>query len=151
MNADPENEIDYIVPIPQNHRRSWQLKGSPAIKIAQALAKKLNCPISTMLRLHNPPDVKSVRRGELDQLSRLHHQLKFSVLEQKCRLLKNQKILLVDDFMTTGKTLATAAEALVQQTQVSNIHIFVLGKRPPNQETSLTEGVSLFEATSQGK
>jgi predicted amidophosphoribosyltransferase len=128
-----------IIPIPQSFHRSWKMKGSPALRIARWVGQSLNIPVLQLLEntTHLDYGQKLKRQAELTQIERFQQPLRFSVrTPEKSRenadtLLKNMnitRVILVDDFMTTGRTLQQAALAF-QSTQVSAIHGFCLGIR----------------------
>ncbi len=118
--------IDTIVPIPQDLKRSWELGGSPAEKVALWLNEYFMCGVKQALE--NSSLLKT-RQGELTMKERLEHALSYTVKPGFDERLNGSRVLLVDDFMTTGKTLTTAARTL-REAGAKEIHLFCLGKKP---------------------
>jgi predicted amidophosphoribosyltransferase len=120
-----------IVPIPQSYTRSWQLGGSPALHIAQWLARVAPNPsIEVHASLLRPsPHAQQAQRTSLGRVS---NPIRFEV--QAAPRLKERMaqkpLILVDDFMTTGATLKSAARALMRDLGPVEIHVFCLGLRP---------------------
>ena len=108
--------------------------GSPADKIARWVAKETKVPLSTSLEIL----LKEKRQAELTIHERLKNRIEFEAKED----LTGKRILLVDDFVTTGKTTHAAAEALTKA-GAAQIHLFSLGIRPPAQNQWLIEGVAV--------
>ncbi|MFC1842319.1 ComF family protein [Candidatus Dependentiae bacterium] len=107
-------EFDYIVPIALHWRRYAQRGFNQASEIARAISKKSGKPVIDLLKR-----TKSTRRqSELVPSKRLLNvhdafELDMQVLEKNLGKYKNKKILLVDDLMTTGATLKSAAKVLI--------------------------------------
>lgn len=117
--------VDVIVPVPQSFDRRWQLKGSPPRVWAEALASELKHPVQEHLTVGASLHTK--RQAERTLEERAAAQLSFTF--RKPSLLADRHVLLVDDFMTTGKTLRSAARALLPLRPAS-VHACVLGVRP---------------------
>ena len=113
---------DMIIPIPQDAKRSWEMGGSPAHKVARWLARETQTPLTLSLEIQN----KEKRQAELTIYERLQNKIEFIAAQD----LSGKRILLVDDFVTTGKTTQAAAKACVEA-GATQIHIFSLGVRPP--------------------
>ncbi len=136
LKSDPEHfvkwidlGIEAIVPIPQRFSRSWQMRGSRSLKIAEWISSETKLPILQLLL--STPRVASIKRqAELSLKERLENPIRF---EPNLELSKNiqlpSNILLIDDFFTTGHTLRQAAQAL-KSLSGSQIHVFCLGLRP---------------------
>ncbi|MBC7692126.1 MAG: ComF family protein, partial [Methylotenera sp.] len=135
------HDITCVVPVPQTYSRSFELGGSPAEKIAGWASRELGVPMRSLLE--KSPEVTSTsRQAELGMQERLVNPLGFrlrseahaeSELPPRTRVdrpgSRHERILLVDDFLTTGKTLRAAAEALLGMNP-REIHLFTLGMRP---------------------
>ncbi|MGK5082353.1 phosphoribosyltransferase family protein [Bdellovibrionota bacterium FG-1] len=123
-------EIDAVIPIPQRFSRSWALNGSPAETLASWISSFTAIPhLSVLSPFPSPQQPK--RQAELKINERLQNPLKFGV-QPNTRLTSESKILLVDDFMTSGHTLRAAAQALRNHGIGRTIHAFSLGVRPQN-------------------
>lgn len=118
---------DAIVPIPQRVRRSFELGGSPAGLIAGWLARELRLPVRSLLQIEHKPRAQA----ELSLLERMGSRMRFTVPLAQARgpTVLPLRVILVDDFMTTGRTLESAAQAL-GEAGVREVHAFCLGLRP---------------------
>lgn len=117
--------LQVIVPIPQRVSRAWTLRGSPAEKIARWIGRKLDVPVSFLLKVDSRNS--RFRQAELPIQERLANRFRFEV-EQRLLSAAGSRVLLVDDFMTTGHTLRIAARALSTY-GIHQIHVFCLGLR----------------------
>ena len=116
---------DVIIPIPQKYHRSWDLGGNRAEIIAQWVSSTLKIPL-----LHGLGIEKKQRQGGLNLDQRIHNSLKFFVRWDATQAIqKHRRVILVDDFKTTGRTLEKAAQSL-KHCGVTHIHAFTLGIRP---------------------
>lgn len=112
-----------IVPFPQVWERSWRLGGSPAFLLAESLSKVLQVPLLEGVQEVN----KEARQSFLNQQERYHQKRVFQIPNF---LRRYQRILLVDDFRTTGQSMNALARAFNQQGE-KKIHAFFLGVSPP--------------------
>lgn len=129
-----------VVPVPQRFARSWKLRGSPALELAHWVAVQLNLPVveglgfSSSSPSHPASRKHPKRQAEMSLTERLQHRMSFQVLDQVLEPLVrySRRVILVDDFMTTGHTLIHAAEAL-RKSGVQNVHAFCLGVKLSRQ------------------
>ena len=114
---------DLIVPIPQDFRRKWKMSGSRTEEISRWVSGQLKTPWANLLKI-NPKK----NQAKLDVWDRMRNgnrfELKISPLAGEFK-----KVILVDDFVTTGKTMRDAAQILLSS-GVKSIHCFSLGIRP---------------------
>jgi predicted amidophosphoribosyltransferase len=122
-----------VVPIPQSRHRSRALGGSPVETVALALARELRIPLLRALELK--PGSSNVHQAQLPLALRLQSASKFRVIAERREQLAAAKLLLVDDFLTTGRTLKSAAAELRLSGAVE-VHGYCLGVRP----ALMTEG-----------
>lgn len=115
-----------LVPIPQNDRRVWKMKGSRTLKIALWIQKDTGLPILPLLSLN--PSSSYPRQAEMDLQERLQSPNRFGFVPGA----QVKRVILVDDFRTTGKTLRNAASVL-RQGGVEAIHAFALGVKIPKE------------------
>ena len=122
-----ELNADAIIPIPQSFHRSWRMRGSPTGRIAGWVAMEAQLPIVHALRLHRNVKKRQAEQSLMDRLeNRVDFSLNYEVLSSERKTLKN--VILVDDFMTTGGTLRSAAQTL-KFAGVQKVHVFCLGIR----------------------
>ena len=116
-------EIDGVIAIPQNLRRTLRLRRNPAEFVANQISKKLSIElIQPFLSLE-----KSNQRQAQNTLIERVQKLKKFQIELGVQVPK--RILLVDDFMTSGRTLKKASETL-SYFGAREIHVYCLGVRP---------------------
>lgn len=126
--------VSALIPIPQRLSRSWLLRGSPALRIAQWISQETGIPIVQALRNgENEQDEDSVaqtnrmpHQAELPMRSRFANTLSFHLDPDFISEVSGKKILLVDDFITTGHTVRKAAAVLTLY-GVLETHVFSLG------------------------
>ncbi|MEO7165145.1 MAG: phosphoribosyltransferase family protein [Bdellovibrionia bacterium] len=115
-----------IIPIPQHFFRSWQMRGSPVDVIAGWVGASSQLPIQKALKIgsFSKPNKRQAQRTLGERLAGKRNKF---VLSQFCNTLPNT-VILIDDFMTTGRTLNEAAQTL-KNAGVQYIHAFSLGVR----------------------
>jgi predicted amidophosphoribosyltransferase len=126
--------IEAVVPMPQSYARSWKMGGSPADVLGTWISQKSDLPLLRILKKtvsKSTSDVgggeKYKRQAELSGWERTRTKLGFEVDPRQKPL---RSVLLVDDFSTTGHTLAEAAKAL-RLAGYLQVHTLVLGIRRP--------------------
>lgn len=108
-----------IVPVPLSHERLRERGFNQAALLAQALARRPGtaaCATQLLQRTRHAPAQSGLRRGQ--RLGNLRGA--FQVPTQRRSQVQGQRVLLVDDILTTGATLDAAAQAL---RQAGAIHI----------------------------
>jgi predicted amidophosphoribosyltransferase len=115
-----------VIPIPQHFFRSWQMRGSPASAIAQWVSSSSQIPIQRALNIAHFNSIKK-RQAQRTLGERLAGKSNRFILNQPCDTIPNN-VILIDDFMTTGRTLNEAAQTL-KNAGVQHIHAFCLGVR----------------------
>ncbi|MBZ5577141.1 MAG: ComF family protein [Acidobacteriia bacterium] len=106
--AVPRDErFDAIVPVPLHWRRQWQRGFNQAELLARGLSRRLGIPV-----------VKALRRSRSTQaqagLSNTGRRKNVTAAfrSRRGQVVAGQRILLIDDVMTTGSTAAACAMAL---------------------------------------
>ncbi|MCM2322072.1 MAG: hypothetical protein NDJ90_02305 [Oligoflexia bacterium] len=119
-----EFNADAIVTVPQRAWRAWRMKGSPSERIARFVSAELSLPI---VRALEPSLARrgTRRQAELSGEDRYANPIAFAPGE---RLTPGARLILVDDFMTSGRTLREAAAALLSL-GAGAVHVFCLGLR----------------------
>ena len=95
-----------IIPVPTARRRVRQRGYDQARLIARALARQTGCQFAQPLRRLGSQEQIGANRQQRSQ------QLQGSLEVNRPLLVQQRRILLVDDVLTTGATLETAATAL---------------------------------------
>lgn len=114
-----ENVVDIVIPIPLHPKRLADRGFNQAALLAAPIARAFNVPVA-------PQAVERLRhtkqQASLDRRERLVN-LYGAFRVRKPELIRNARVLLVDDVRTTGVTLDTCAAALheVGAKQVSQI------------------------------
>ena len=114
--AQQAGGLDAVVPVPLHWRRRWRRGYDQAALLAAALARGLDLPMSKVLRRTRATPAQSlpgrdVRRGNLAGAFALRRSWQRRGLETTGRL-RDLRVLLVDDVVTTGSTLREAAATL---------------------------------------
>jgi predicted amidophosphoribosyltransferase len=119
-----DQNIQAIIPMPQNYRRSLNMGGSPALILARYISRASQKPLRTNIfaRLE---ESGGKRQAELPGWQRIQTRLHFKVRKNSLGL---DSVLLVDDFSTTGHTLNEAARAF-KEAGYGRIHTLCLGTR----------------------
>lgn len=103
-------DVDFIAPIPLHWRRLWQRKYNQSALLAYGVAARTQktCVADLLLRTRfTPPQMRLKRAERLKNVQRA-----FAVNPRHMEMVKDKKILLVDDVMTTGATANVCAKAL---------------------------------------
>lgn len=110
------------------------MRGSRAERIAGWLSREHGIPLWPVLKLRA---AGGPRQAELGIRDRLMHAPRFTVPSHLRPRLRRRKVLLIDDFATTGHTLRSAAATLTEG-GARAVHGFCLGMRLPSASASAT-------------
>ena len=115
-----------VVPVPLHPRKSRARGFNQSHLIAQQLADLIPAKLDQTLlyRVIDTPDQKSL------PLASRKHNLKDSFRVK--RDLKGDRILLVDDVITTGTTITEISDCLIQS-GASDVVVFAVARTPPSQ------------------
>lgn len=118
-----EHQFKALLPIPQKFERSLHLAGGPANRIAHILRQELQIPIvSGLISLHSNDLPQGKRMGIHRYSNRREYGWNRDYPVPK-------KILIVDDFWTSGQTIRSASRSL-RRDGCDFVGAFVLGLRP---------------------
>lgn len=128
-----------VVPVPLALWRRWNRGFNQAESLAGPLAERLGIPLTTALTRRTPVSRRQARLGR--RLRQRIRQGGYLVREQYRGEIAGRSVLLVDDIVTTGATLAAAASAL-RAAGAREVLAFVIaatprrGPRPAPGDTS---------------
>lgn len=101
--------------------------GSRAETIAHWVSHQIQVPVKIALKKTHSFSFQK-RQAELGLKDRLENRLDFEI--DLSHLTPESKVILVDDFITTGRTVSYAAKIL-RTWGVREVHVFALGIRCP--------------------
>jgi ComF family protein len=108
--AEAVEAADLVLAMPLSRERLAARGFNQALEIARRMAPRAKTPAELLLRLRDTPPQASLGRGE--RLANVRHA--FGIDPQRGRLVRGRQVLLVDDVMTSGASLFTAAAVLRQ-------------------------------------
>jgi ComF family protein len=114
---------DVIVPIPLHWRRLARRSYNQAAELARGVAKRSHTPFAPRAlrrRIATPP-LKGLNRQERTAL------LENAIEVVQSDAIANRKVLLIDDVMTSGATLAAASRVL-KQSGAAEVDVLVLAR-----------------------
>ena len=121
--------FDLIIPIPQHEERSMKRGHASALEVAKFFSKELGTPLNPeILRLK---DISGSKQANLNAWERRHRENPFIVDSLPAPGMK--KILIVDDFITSGSTLDKAANAFLASNSNLEIYAASLGWKPKTE------------------
>jgi len=118
---DSDLKIDLLVPVPLQRKRLQQRSYNQALLLARVVAKLRKLPVDNDLLV-------KVRETESQQGLSAKERVKN--LQGSFKLEKNvtgQNILLIDDVMTTGATVAACSRTLIEG-GANHIYVAVIGR-----------------------
>ncbi|MCB2154012.1 ComF family protein [bacterium] len=116
--------VDFIVPVPMFYRRRWGRGYNQAESIARGLQDVLRLPCRPdLLVRHKPTPPQARQQSKEARLSNVRGA--FEVPEPA--ELRGKRILLVDDVMTTGATVSSCAEVLMDA-GTEEVHIVTVAR-----------------------
>jgi ComF family protein len=122
--AEALDDADALLPLPLTNARLRERGFNQALHLARELAPR-KTRADWLLRLRHAPDQHKLPRSE-----RLRNvQDAFGVAPGKQALIEGQRLLLIDDVMTTGATLNAAAAAL-RAAGAAEVSALVLARTP---------------------
>jgi ComF family protein len=115
-----KNAFDLILPIPL-HSGKLKTRGyNQAMEFAIGLAQGFACQASDEILIRKKATETQTRKGKLERI--LNVKEVFALDESQRHLLRNQRILLVDDVVTTGSTLESCGR-LLEREPIGNLSI----------------------------
>lgn len=123
--AESVQQADWVIPIPLSRQRLRERGYNQAALLAQQLTP---CRLHTDLLWRLQDTAAQARLTRAQRLGNLRHS--FAVNPDQAARLKNRRVLLIDDVMTTGATLHSAARVLRQAGGAREVHACVLARTP---------------------
>jgi ComF family protein len=118
-----DHSFDLIIPIPQSWNRRLVRHFNPADVVAARLGRSLNVPLERHV-LRRSRMTRLQKRVSVSQ--RFENQRNSFRLRDR-HIIKDQRVLIVDDVLTTGATCSEAAR-LLKQNGASTCHVAVLAR-----------------------
>lgn len=105
---EPE-EIDFVVPVPLHPRRRRERGFNQSVLLARGLVRLVGVPLSeaVLVRARNTPPQVGLTDAER------RHNVRQAFHCDRPGLVAHKRLLLVDDVMTTGATVCSASQALL--------------------------------------
>ena len=97
----------WVLPIPLAPQRLAERGYNPALLLARALQRE-RCPVNWLLRVRDTPPQRGLTRSERMKNVRAA----FALAPEGAQAMRDRRVVLVDDVMTTGATLHEAARTL---------------------------------------
>lgn len=108
----PEMNYDMIVPIPLHGTRLGERGYNQSEKLAEGISSVVHIPIAKKHLVKRTRQTPSQTGLTLEERQK-NMEGAFALTDKGKEALREKKILLVDDVITTGATMASAAEAIV--------------------------------------
>lgn len=124
--------LDVLVPVPLHWSRRWARGYDQADLVAAGLSKRLGMPKKRWLYRRRRTSAQS-RLSEVER----HSNLASAFRVRRGAPVHGQRILLVDDVVTTGATLEAAAEAL-WAAGAESVHAITVARTPQPNETEVS-------------
>ena len=125
------SQVDAIIPIPPSSARLRQRGYHHTLMLARALCAQVECPPpiwpQALLRLPGKDELSQAKRKRSERLAQMKNA--FLPAPATAPLLRGARILLLDDVMTTGATLYSAAQVL-QQAGAEQVCAAVVARTP---------------------
>ena len=115
LTAEQLKPIDVVIPIPLHPKRLRARGFNQSALIAKPVARALGCPMETRL-LHRVRD--TVPQAGLAKPARAQN-IRGAFLVQRPHRVRQMRVVLVDDVITTGETMKEAARVLLEAGAVS--------------------------------
>lgn len=132
-----------VCPVPQAETREHLRPSAPTLEVARLFGTALKIPV---LELLTAQEQAGLRQAQRDGWDRRHTPLKWKIqtregVENKLQRLGIKRLLLVDDFATTGRTLDHCASVLLQLEGVAVLSA-ALGSKAAAAKTSASTACS---------
>ncbi|MBL7815323.1 MAG: ComF family protein [Saprospiraceae bacterium] len=114
--------IDYLIPVPMHIKKRIQRGFNQAEIFANGLSETLNVPVNTSVLTKIKATETQTKKTRLERLKNAEDV--FHLTDKT--LLRDKKILIVDDVMTSGATLEGCANSILAETPTTKIYFVTL-------------------------
>ena len=121
----PGQEPDWLVPVPLHPRRRRERGFDQTLLLSQLLSRKLGIPVFSGLRR-----VRPTRPQPGLNLRDRRRNLRGAFQVENSGAIRDKSVLLVDDVMTSGTTVAEISHLLRRESAVSRILVLTLARVP---------------------
>jgi ComF family protein len=105
---------DALIPVPL-HKQKQNLRGyNQAEIIAKGIGKELSIPVLSNTLIRNKKTLPQKGLNDKERLKNLEKAFEYSDEERNKKLMKLDKVILVDDIYTTGSTIEACSNILLQ-------------------------------------
>lgn len=127
MSAGKNKEIDLIIPVPVDKKRLAQRTYNQCDLIAEGMADIISVEVASDVLIRNSSSGSQTRLGRMERWQNSHQQYEV----KRSHKIRNKRVLLVDDVVTTGATLLQCIEC-IRIAGAASIHIAVIGSPSEN-------------------
>jgi ComF family protein len=124
QNSEP---VDWILPIPMSQQKLHQRGFNQSWELCKIFSKKLKIKTNWKILNRIHIDGNQATSSKKERAQRLINV--FSINPNKIELIKNKRIVLIDDVMTTGATLSVVAK-LLKDFGAQSVHNWVILRTP---------------------
>ena len=110
--AELLSDADVLIPVPLHRRKLMARRFNQAMALADVIGRQANLPVEPFWLTRVKPTRPQVGLSKVQRAENV--QGAFKVLEEQALFVKNKKILLIDDVLTSGSTLNAASRALLR-------------------------------------
>lgn len=124
---DSTSNVDLLIPIPMSSQKLNQRGFNQSWELCKSFAKQLKLATSSSLLYRSHIDGNQAQATRKERMERL--KTVFHINQDKVNMIKNTRIALVDDVMTTGATLSTIAK-LLKDFGAQSVHNWIILRTP---------------------
>lgn len=121
------NNIDLLIPVPMSTQKLNQRGFNQSWELCKWFSKELKITRSSSILFRSHLEANQAQANREERMKRL--QTVFDINPDKINMIKNARIVLIDDVMTTGATLSTIAK-LLKDFGAQSVHNWVILRTP---------------------
>lgn len=127
--------VDVVIPVPLHWRRRAARRFNQSAELARGVARGLEKPLDLNALLRPNPTPSQDGKNRFERSANVADA--FTVSKGGRKRLAGQRVLIVDDVLTTGATVAACAAAL-RDAGAAETHIVVFALAPPPERASIS-------------